>query len=270
MDKLKTTLPMPPVVKHRKLKQALIGLVSLILIVWSFTGIDFSGIQANAAQMTKAIFNGLIHPDWGYVWTGDGEDLVSQIVQTIAIAFLGTFISAILSLPFAFWAARTRHKRWFASTSGKFVLTFIRTFPEIVLALMFTKAVGPGSFAGVLAVGFHSIGMLAKLFSEAIENLDSGPNEAVIATGGSRFNVIMFSTLPNLMPELVSNTLYRFELAIRSASILGIVGAGGIGTPLIFALQTRSWNRVGIILLGIIIMVTLVDFISGSIRKKLI
>ncbi len=112
--------------------------------------------------------------------------------------------------------------------------------------------------------------MLAKLFGEAIENLEDGPNESVVATGGSKFNVIMFATMPQLLPELVSNTLYRFELAIRSASILGIVGAGGIGTPLIFALQTRSWSRVGIILLGIIVMVTLVDYVSGTIRKRLI
>jgi phosphonate transport system permease protein len=138
------------------------------------------------------------------------------------------------------------------------------------LALMFIKAVGPGSAAGVLALGFHSVGMLAKLFSEAIENLEDGPNEAVTAVGGSKFNVIMFSTLPNLMPALISNTLYRFDVSIRSASILGLVGAGGIGYPLIIALEYRQWNRVGIILIGIVIMVVTIDWISGLIRKKLV
>ena len=158
----------------------------------------------------------------------------------------------------------------YTSRIGKIVLAIIRSFPEIVLALMFIKAVGPGSAAGVLALGFHSVGMLAKLFSEAIENLDDGPNEAVVAAGGSKFHVVMFSTLPNLMPALISNTLYRFDVSIRSASILGLVGAGGIGYPLIIALQYRQWDRVGIILLGIIIMVVIIDWISGWIRKKLV
>lgn len=267
-----TQLPKTPQHTKKQIEKWALILVVAGVIIWSFTGISFAGIKENAAQVSKAIFEGLIHPDWGYVWRGDGEDLVTTLLITIAIAFLGTFISAIISLPFAFWAARNPQGKlnWLISGSGKFVLSFIRTFPEIVLALMFTKAVGPGAFAGVLAVGTHSVGMLAKLFGEAIENLEKGPNESVIATGGSKLNVIMFATMPQLMPELVSNTLYRFELAIRSASILGIVGAGGIGTPLIFALQTRRWDRVGIILLGIIVMVTLVDFISGAIRKKLI
>lgn len=207
---------------------------------------------------------------FSYVWTGDGEDLTSTLLQTLGIAFLGTFISAIISLPFAFWAANTQHKFWLTTRSGKFVLTAIRTFPEIVLALMFIKAVGPGSFAGVLAVGFHSVGMLAKLFSEAIENMNNRAGEAVIAAGGNRLDVTVIASLPQLIPEFVSNTLYRFELAIRSASILGMVGAGGVGTPLIFAIQTRSWSRVGIILYGIIILVTLTDWLSGFLRKRLV
>ncbi len=135
---------------------------------------------------------------------------------------------------------------------------------------MFIKAVGPGSAAGVFALGFHSVGMLAKLFSEAIESLDEGTNEAIRAAGGSKWNIIMFSTLPDLLPELISNTLYRFDVSLRSASILGLVGAGGIGYPLIIALQYRQWSRVGIILLGIIVMVVIVDWLSGLIRKKLV
>ena len=115
----------------------------------------------------------------------------------------------------------------------KSVLTAIRTFPEIVLAIMFIKTVGPGSFAGVLAVSVHSIGMLAKLYSEAIENMDQGPSESVCecwrkSLGG--FRICDFTAVDS---RILSFTLYRFELAVRSASILGIVGAGGIGTPMI-------------------------------------
>ena len=270
MDTTYKKLPSKPVDTKKRIVHWLIAIVSIALIIWSCTGTDFGGIKASAAQIAGAIFSGIFHPDWSYVYNGTGEDLISQLWQTIRIAFLGTFISAIISLPFAFWAANTRHKKWYASRSGKIVLAIIRSFPEIVLALMFIKAVGPGSAAGVLALGFHSVGMLAKLFSEAIENLEDGPNEAVTSVGGSKFNVIMFSTMPNLMPALISNTLYRFDVSIRSASILGLVGAGGIGYPLIIALQYRQWNRVGIILLGIIIMVVIVDWISGWIRKKLV
>ena len=108
------------------------------------------------------------------------------------------------------------------------------------------------------------------LFSEAIESLDDGPAEAITAVGGSKFNVAMFATLPDLMPAIVSNTLYRFDVSVRSASVLGLVGAGGIGYPLIIALNYRQWSRVGIILLGIIVMVVIIDWISGAIRKKLV
>lgn len=247
------------------------GILIIVLYWWSFSGISFDGIQSSAAEVTRSIAQGLTHPDWSYVYDGSGEDLVSLLVQTLAIAFLGTFISALLSVPFAFWAARNQKKGFSArSTSGKVMLTFIRTFPEIVLAIMFIKAVGPGSFAGVLAVSIHSIGMLGKLFSESIENMDFGPSEAIVSAGGNRTQTLMLATIPTILPQFMSYTLYRFEIAVRSASILGMVGAGGIGTPLIFAIQTRSWSRVGIILLGIIIMVTLIDFTSGWLRKRLV
>ena len=242
--------------------------------VWAITGLTFSGIQDSAGEVSKSIIHGLFHPDWSYVYDGSGEDLVSLIIQTLAIAFLGTIVSAILSIPFAFWAARSPKERGQKihpkSTSGKFILVLIRTFPELVLAIMFIKAVGPGSFAGVLAVSIHSIGMLGKLFSEAIENMDRSADEAIIAAGGSSADVFTLATIPTIIPEFLSFTLYRFEIAVRSASILGMVGAGGIGTPLLFAIQTRTWPRVGIILLGIIIMVTAIDWLSGTLRKKLV
>lgn len=263
-------LPPKPINNRTRTIHWLIGIVTVCLIIWSAVGIDFGGIKSSAAQITGAIISGIFHPDWSYVWNGSGEDLISQLWETICIAFLGTFISAIISLPFAFWAANTKHKKWYLSRSGKIVLAIIRSFPEIVLALMFIKAVGPGSAAGVFALGFHSVGMLAMLFSEAIESLDTDANEAIASVGGSKWNTVTFATLPNLMPALISNTLYRFDVSVRSASILGLVGAGGIGYPLIIALQYREWNRVGIILLGIIVMVIVIDWISGAIRKRLV
>ncbi|GAK30141.1 phosphonate transport system permease protein [Weissella oryzae SG25] len=249
----------------------LISLIALVILIWAFAGIPLAGVKPTAAQIFSSIVNGLFHPQWSYFYTGDGEDLFSALIQTLAIAFLGTFISAIIAVPFAFWAAKTVRGWWTPrSTSGKFILTAIRVFPEIVLAIMFIKAVGPGPYAGVLALGIHSVGMLGKLFAEAVENIDRGPNEAIIAAGGSALDGLTLATLPTVLPEFMNYTLYRFEISVRSASILGLVGAGGVGAPLIFALETRNWSQVGMILIGIIVMVTLIDTISGNIRKRLI
>jgi len=241
----------------------------LLIYVWTFAGIPFSGFKETAGQITKAILRGIFSPDWGYVYLPEGEDLLRGLLDTMAIAVMGTFISAILCVPFAFWAAARKTKNKAISGSGKFLLSFIRTFPEIIMAILFIKAVGPGSFAGSLALGLHSIGMLGKLFSEEVENLDTGPSEALIAAGANRLQILWFAVIPQVLPGFVSYTLYRFEINVRSATILGIIGAGGIGTPLIFALSSRDWDRVGIILLGIIVMVTVIDTVSGFIRRRI-
>lgn len=256
--------------KKRNVGRIIIFILLAALYVWAFAGMPFNGFKETASQVMKSILAGIFSPDWDYVYLPEGEDLLRGLLDTLAIAILGTFISGILCIPLAFWAASNMSKGRSISSAGKFVLSFVRTFPEIVMAILFIKAVGPGSFAGVLALGLHSIGMLGKLFSEEIENLNPGPNEALIATGGNFFQVLWFAVLPQVMPGFLSYTLYRFEINVRSAAILGIIGAGGIGTPLIFALSSRDWERVGIILLGIIVMVTIIDIISGYLRKKLI
>jgi len=264
---LARNIPKP---KKNKAGLGLIYLALLVIYVWAFAGMGVPEIKPTAGQISKAIFGGIFHPDWDYITDPGGEDLLHGLLDTLAIAVLGTFISAIVCVPFAFWAAANMSIGNSISGAGKFILSFIRTFPELVMAIMFIKAVGPGSFAGVLALGLHSIGMLGKLFAEEIENMDAGPAEALIATGANRFQTLWFAVIPQVIPGFLSYTLYRFEINVRAATILGVIGAGGIGTPLIFALTSRDWNRVGIILLGIIIMVTLIDLISGYLRKKII
>ncbi|TVY05516.1 phosphonate ABC transporter, permease protein PhnE [Paenibacillus cremeus] len=253
-----------------RLRFWLVALIILAIYIWSFNGIQFEGIKETAGQISKSILKGLFHPDWSYVYIPEGEDLLRGLLDTLAISVLGTFISAIICVPFAFWAANNMSKYRAVTASGKFVLSLIRTFPEIVMAILFIKAVGPTPFAGVLALGLHSIGMLGKLFSEAVENMDLGPTEALTACGANRLQVLWFAVIPQVLPEFFSFSLYRFEINVRSAAILGMIGAGGIGTPLIFALEARGWSRVGIILLGIIVMVTIIDMISTSIRKRLV
>lgn len=252
-----------------RIRNILIFIVVLIIYVWAFTGIHVSGIKDSAGQIVHAIMKGMLHPDWGYVYLPDGEDLLRGLLDTLAIAVLGTFISAFLCIPFSFWAARNLIPHKSVSTAGKLFLSFIRTFPEIVMAILFIKAVGPGPFAGVLALGVHSIGMLGKLYAESIESIDDGPREAMNACGANGVQTLFFGVIPQIIPMFASYALYRFEINLRSATILGLIGAGGIGTPLIFALEARQWSRVGIILLGIVIMVTIVDSFSSFVRKRI-
>ena len=256
--------------KQRMIKHWLIAIVVLAIIVWGFAGMPALELKSKSIEILKSIFYGLFLPDWDYVYIPAGEDLLRGLLETFAIAVIGTFIAAVICIPFAFLGARNLVKVRPVTGITKFILSVIRVFPEIVMALIFIKAVGPGSFSGVLALGIHSVGMLGKLFIEDIESLDFSSAEALKASGANKTKTLVFAVIPQILPSFLSLILYRFELNLRSASILGLIGAGGIGTPLIFALQTRSWDRVGIILIGLVIMVAIVDFISGAIRKRIV
>ncbi|MDQ0298143.1 phosphonate transport system permease protein [Salibacterium salarium] len=242
----------------------------LLVYIWAFAGLPLLELKETSGEIVSAIFSGLFQPDWGYVYDPGGEDLLRGLLDTLAIALLGTFIASVLCIPFSFMASKNIAKTKTMVGSSKFVLSFIRVFPDIVLALLFIKAVGPGAFAGVLALGIGAVGMLGKLISESVEGIDLSAREALIATGGNPVKTFMFAIVPQVLPNFFSFVLYRFEVNLRAATILGVIGAGGIGTPLIFALSVRDWGRVGIILLGIIVMVTLIDAISGKIRARLV
>ena len=256
--------------KQKIIKNWIIAIVVLAIIAWGFVGMPALELKSKSIEILKSIFHGLFHPDWGYVYIPAGEDLLRGLLETFAIAVVGTFIAAIICIPFAFLGAQNLIKIRPVTGITKFLLSVIRVFPEIVMALIFIKAVGPGSFSGVLALGIHSVGMLGKLFVEDIERLDFTSVEALKASGANKTKTLIFAVIPQILPSFLSLVLYRFELNLRSASILGLIGAGGIGTPLIFALQTRSWDRVGIILIGLVIMVAIVDLISGAIRKRIV
>ena len=244
-------------------------LVVFGLIIWGFNGIEFKGIMASAGSVIRAIGRGFANPDFSYLGDMSRDGLPYAIVETIAIAISGTFVSAIISIPFALLASQNIVGTK-ASKIGKLIVTMIRTFPELILALIFIGIVGPGAPAGILALGIHSIGMLGKLFSESIESMDMGVKEALESCGGNYFEVLFRAVLPQVSPELISYTLYRFEINMRAASTLGLVGAGGIGAPLIFAIRNRSWDRSAIIIIVLIITVTIIDQISGRIRKRLV
>jgi phosphonate transport system permease protein len=244
--------------------------IAVALVLYSIIGIDFSQMAPISFSQVAAVFSGLFQPDWGYVYDGSGEDLVSLLLITICIAFLGTAIATVIAWPFAFFCARNLWKsNTIVSRVFKFICNVLRAFPELVYAIIFVKMVGPGPFAGVLAIGLHQVGMLGKLYTEEIESADEAPVESLEAVGANFWQTLFYARMPGLTPTFISFSLNHFEIAVRSAATLGLVGAGGIGAPIIFAMQSRSWDKVGIILLGIIITVLVIDYLTGWLRKKL-
>jgi phosphonate transport system permease protein len=248
----------------------LILLIVIALYLWSVAGMKFELKEfKQSIETVGRIIAGIFHPEWKFITESEG--VIDNMIVTLEIALLGTSIAALLAIPFGFLAARNMSKgRWWVAMLGKRILNVIRTLPEMIIAILFIVAVGPSPFAGVLALGFHSTGMIGKLYSEAIENMDEGTMEALTACGANRIQTLWFAVLPQVLPEFISIALYKFEIDVRAASVLGMIGAGGIGTPLLFALSGHSWNRVGAILIGIIVFVILIDWISGAIRKRLV
>ncbi len=190
-------------------------------------------------------------------------------IQTLQIAVVGTGVAALLALPVAFAAARN------AAPAGLFHVTrlFLNAFRAIdtlVYALFFVAAVGLGPFPGVLAVIVYTATVLAKLYSEAIEAIDPGPVEAVRAAGGTPLQVFRWGVLPQLAPQFLSFTLYRFETNIRAAAILGFVGAGGIGFYIQTYLRLLNYPAASTVLLVLVVLVMLVDFASSKLRARLV
>ena len=244
--------------------------VVALLVIWSAFSLDYSGLSTFSLSMGMDVFKGLAQPDWAFLYDGSGEDLVSLLLLTIGIAFLGTMIATILAIPLTLLSAVNLWKAHPLVTKiGKFVCNVLRAFPELVFAIIFVKVVGPGPFAGVMAIGVHQIGMLGKLFTEEMEAMDERLTEEMEAVGANFWQTIFFVRVHYLLPIYSSLALNHFEIAVRSAATLGLVGAGGIGAPLIFAIQTRSWSKVSIILIGVVITVFILDQITGIIRKKL-
>ena len=246
------------------ISKALTVLFIVIVIVWASKGINFSGIKSNGVDIAKNVLSGIIHPDVKMLLT----EVPALLLETICIALIGTLIGAVLAVPLAFLSSTNIMPKWI-SVIGLFIIAALRTFPAFVYGLMFIRVTGPGAFAGVLTVSVISIGMIAKLFIESIEDLDTKILESLDAAGCSTFEKIRYGILPQLFTDFVSTVIYRFEINIKDASILGLVGAGGIGAPLIFAMNAFNWDEVGAILCGLIILVLVVEIISTKIRTKL-
>ena len=237
----------------RKYSTIWILLGILVLIFLSGYGLDYSALNNFSPSMVIDTVKGLLKPDWSYFFDGSGEDVFSLMILTIAIAFVGTLIGTIFAFP----------------KIAKIILDILRSFPELIYAIIFVKMVGPGPFAGVLAIGVHQIGMLGKLFTEEMEKMNEDAIEAMHSVGANPIQTFFYARLPQVMPAYTSLILNHFEIGVRSAATLGLVGAGGIGAPLIFAIQARNWDKVSIILLVVVVTVFVLDIANGWLRKKL-
>ena len=244
----------------------LLALIVLVITVWSTTTFDLHSITTKSAYVAVNIVKAIFHPDLTMLFSLDDSGVLYLIIQTLAIAFLGTLIGAVIAIPLSFLSATNIMPKPIAYFV-RFVIMAIRTIPSFIYGLMFVSVVN-GAPAGVLALAFISIGMISKIFIESIEDLDPGILESMDAAGATTFQKIRYGILPQLTPDLLSNLLYRLDMNLRDAATLGLVGAGGIGAPLFFAMSNFQWGQVGSLLIGLFVIIILIEFISTRIRNS--
>jgi len=248
------------------LQRGLIIALVLGVYLWSAGGTNLSLPELIKGYPHMADFlSRMLPPNLSII-----KDLIRPTVETVQIALWGTTLAVLLAIPLGILAARNITPHPFVYTAARFTLNALRAISEMVFALIFVTAVGLGSFPGVLALAVHSAGMLGKFYAEAIENVDPGVLEALEATGAHKLQVIVFGVAPQVLPEFISYNLYRWEHNVRAATVLGLVGAGGIGFELITSMRLFKYPDTATILLMILATVTVVDFISSRLRAKVI
>lgn len=254
-------------IKNR-LKTALLYLclaITVYVFYLSFQAVEFSPSKLIAgAPYMKDFLGRMFPPNFGVL-----ERVLSEVLTTIELALVGTTIAMIISIPLGFLAAKNVVKSTFVVQAVRFFLNADRAIDALILALFFVSAVGLGPFPGTLAIAIHSVGMLGQLLYQAIEGVDKRPVEAMESVGASRLNVIRWAILPQVLPYFLSYYLLRFELNIRTAVVLGIVGAGGIGFLLQTYMRLFQYQNVCTVVLTILVLVMAIDFISSKVRAKL-
>jgi phosphonate transport system permease protein len=249
-----------------RLKRTAFGVALVAAIMFSFwaTGMfDFARF-ADSWPAIKQLASEMFPPDFGR-W----RNWMRPIADTIAMSVAGTALAAVLSLPIALLAAQNTAPNAALYRGTRLILNLLRSVPELIMGIIFVAMVGFGALPGVLALGLHSIGMVGKFFAESIEHVDPKPIEAARAAGGTPFQVVWHAVIPQVMPQLADTTIYRWEYNFRASTVLGAVGAGGIGFELIAALRILEYAQVAAILICVLICVTTVDNLGAVLRKLL-
>lgn len=236
----------------------------LILVLFSLPALEGAGRQLNYLANLKRFVSQFLPPDFSVA-----PQIFSAIGETIQIAVMATFFAVILALPLAIAGAQNISPRWLNFIT-RMILNVIRTLPSLVWALLAVAVVGANSLAGVIGLTFYSIGYLGKFFSDAFESVDTEVSDGLRQIGADRIQAFQYGLLPQIKPLLLSHTLWMLEYNIRSASIIGYVGAGGIGLLLHTYQEFGHWQKFSTVLLFILAVVTLLDFFGEWLRGKLI
>ncbi len=226
--------------------------------IWAFV--------LDAPQQAGDLAARMVPPDWAFI-----AELKQPLWDTINIATLGTVLALVIAVPVAYCAAQnTTPSAVLVRPIALYIIVASRSINSLIWALMLVTIVGPGVLAGILAIGLRSIGFCAKLLYEAIEEIDESQVEAVRATGASGAQVTSYGIVPQVMPAFAGITVFRWDINIRESTVVGLVGAGGIGLPLNGAITTLAWTQVSLILLVIIGTVVVSEWVSAKVRHAII
>jgi phosphonate transport system permease protein len=237
----------------------------LAALYWSYQGTNADiGRLIDGLPFFWRFVKGMFPPNPGVL-----SELVTPVLQTIQMSILGTTLAVLLSLPFALLAARNTSPHSIVYQAIRMFLNANRSIPDLVIALMFVAAVGLGPFPGMMALAVGSIGFMGKLFAESFEQINPRQVEAVRATGANRIQVFRYAVMPQALPLLASYSLLLWEINVRSATILGLVGAGGIGLELQTAMRLFLYQDLAMIIILIIVMVTVIDRVSAFLRSRI-
>lgn len=247
-------------------RRLITGAILLAVLGWAFSGAAFSPVELVKGWPALAdLVSKMIPPSTAIL-----PSLWGPIIATIQMAIVGTTLGALLALPVCVLAARNVTPHPFIRPAVRFLLNSLRTIPELVFALVFVAAVGLGPFAGVMAILLHSLGFLGKVFSEALESVDPHPVEALKGVGAGELQAAWYAVVPQALPVMASYVLYNFEVNLRAATILGLVGAGGIGFELQLAISLFHFHDVATIVILIGLCVVALDTISSLLRRRLV
>ena len=250
---------------------AVVVIVLGMTLVVKDTEVDPSRLFAKFGNILRYV-GGLLNPAWDALWTPKG--IMYQTRQTLEVSIIGSLGGSILAVPLSLLAARNLMGRNPITNVAyyivRIILSIVRAVPTLFLAIIFVASVGIGAFPAVLAITIFSAGLMTKLFSEAIEAIDWGQVEAVSATGGSPAHLVLFAVIPQVVPYFISHMLYSWEVSVHSASVLGLVGAGGIGQYLNEAIENYFYSKAGMALLVVIVITMTIDFTSAYIRARII
>jgi len=251
---------------RRRLTWIALLVTSAAVLIWSAEGVNLSVSELlRGLPWVWDLVSRMLPPNWAFF-----ARLLKPVVETVQIALWGTLLAVFLALPLCFLGARNLSPNLVLFHAVRQLFNALRGINEIIFALIFVAAVGLGPFAGVLALSIHGAGMLGKFFAEAVEEIDAGPVEALRATGTRPSLVVVFAVLPQVIPSWIASTLYRFEVNLRAATILGMIGAGGIGFELVSSLKLFQYQDTATCVLVILAMVMTADYISSKLRARIL